>query len=125
MKAKQKRASPSPVTPAERERLKAAMRLIERPAARRPRGADLAKGAGMSLWHFHRRFSAYFGETPLQAAARVQVEEAKRRMLAGAPLAEVARRVGFTSQSHFTNRFRQLTGETPAAWLRAHKKASP
>jgi AraC-like DNA-binding protein len=108
----------TPLTPEERGRLEAAMRLIARSAASRPRLPDLAEAAGQSKWHFLRRFKLCFGETPLQATARHQVEKAKRLMLEGAPLAKVARKTGFSNQSHFCSRFKQMTGTTPTGWLR-------
>ena len=109
------------MTAAERERLAVAMRLIERSQGRPPRLPDLAEASGMSPWHFHRRFTSCFGETPLQASTRQMVETAKRLMLEGENLAEVARRSGFSTQSHLSNRFKVLTGMTPSRWLRAHR----
>jgi AraC-like DNA-binding protein len=64
---------------------------------------------------------------PLQMVAEFQVGHAKELMMRGVPLADVADRCGFSNQSHFTARFKQLTGETPARWrrLQAQKRRRP
>ena len=50
--------------------------------------------------------------------SRLQIDLAKDLLLQDVPLKEVARRCGFSQQSHFTHRFRMATGTTPARWLR-------
>lgn len=55
---------------------------------------------------------------------RVRIEEATRRLLDDELKLEViALELGFASPSHFTARFRQLTGETPSEF-RARRRAS-
>jgi AraC family transcriptional regulator len=39
------------------------------------------------------------------------------------PLAEVAYRLGFADQSHFTRHFRRITGASPGRLRRAHRPA--
>ena len=96
------------------------MRFLTGSFRRSPGLSELARVARMSPWHFHRRFKLCFAETPLQATARQQIGAAKRLMLGGRPLAKVAKEVGFSNQPHFTNRFKQMTGTTPKAWLKQH-----
>jgi transcriptional regulator GlxA family with amidase domain len=57
--------------------------------------------------------------TPLDYLRTVRVQAAQR-MLAGTTtsIAAIAADTGFTDQSHFTRRFRQSTGLTPAAYRR-------
>lgn len=88
-------------------------------------GVDLvgaAKVAGLSPFHFHRRFSLWAGLTLKRMATRLQIERAKELLLAGRPLFDVGQECGFAHQSHFTSRFRQATGTTPARWLREQKQ---
>jgi AraC family transcriptional regulator len=99
-------------------RLNKAAALIRASLHRRPRLPELAAAAGLSVFHFHRLFKRHFGETPLQMVARLQIDLAKRLLRRGVPLREVARRCGFSHQSHMTVRFRQATGTTPTRWLR-------
>jgi AraC-like DNA-binding protein len=43
-------------------------------------------------------------------------------MLEGlAPLTDIALRCGFTDQAHLCNQFKQVLGESPAAWRRARR----
>jgi AraC-like DNA-binding protein len=50
-----------------------------------------------------------------------RIETGKALLQNGAlTVAEIADRLGFTDQAHFTRSFRQTTGETPAAWRRLH-----
>jgi AraC-like DNA-binding protein len=38
-------------------------------------------------------------------------------------LSEIAQATGFADQSHFCRHFRQVTGQTPAAWRRAERRS--
>jgi AraC-like DNA-binding protein len=102
-----------------RERqLQTALEYIHRSFHRRPTVAEIARAGRLSTFHFHRLFKKRFGETAFEVVVRLQVERSKELMLQGVPLADVGRRVGFNSQSHFSTRFKQATGVTPARWLR-------
>jgi transcriptional regulator GlxA family with amidase domain len=51
------------------------------------------------------------------------VELAAQLMLASRePLSEIALKCGFHDQAHLSKQFRQLTGETPAAWRRLRRR---
>jgi AraC-like DNA-binding protein len=53
---------------------------------------------------------------------RRRVELAAQYMLTtDGALSEIALRCGFTDQAHLCKHFRLATGETPAAWRRAHR----
>jgi AraC-like DNA-binding protein len=80
--------------------------------------ADLARIAGVSRFQLTRQFQRVFG-LPLHAYhLQVRLEEAKRRMQRGQPIAAVAADLGFVDQSHFHRRFRARFGITPADWRR-------
>jgi AraC family transcriptional regulator len=74
----------------------------------------LAKVAGLSPQYFAEMFRRTTGFAPHQYVSHRRVERA-RQLLADTdlPLAEVAQRCGFSSQSQFTTVFRQLTDLTP------------
>ncbi len=77
----------------------------------------LAQLASMNVHHFVRSFRRSTGFPPHQYVLRQRIERAKA--LLGepeVPLAEVALRLGFSSQSSFTTAFRKLTGSTPGAY---------
>ncbi|MDR3622977.1 MAG: AraC family transcriptional regulator [Paludisphaera borealis] len=73
----------------------------------------LADVAGLSPYHFARRFRAATGTTPHQYVIRRRVERARALLLGGAGIAQTAARVGFSSQSHLHHHFRRLLGVTP------------
>ena len=59
--------------------------LLRRTFHRRPRLPELAAAAGMSRFHFHRRFKLHLGETPLQMTTRLQIDQAKRLLSDACP----------------------------------------
>ncbi|NJM07352.1 helix-turn-helix domain-containing protein, partial [Candidatus Gracilibacteria bacterium] len=50
---------------------------------------------------------------------RLRIRHAQQLIAAGLPLAEVAYAVGYSSQSHFTTRFRRIIGVTPGRYRAA------
>jgi AraC-like DNA-binding protein len=79
---------------------------------------ELAMVAGISRFRLTRQFQRAFG-LPLHAYhLHVRLEEAKRRLSAGAPIALVAVDLGFADQSHLHRRFKGAFGMTPAEWQR-------
>jgi AraC family transcriptional regulator len=79
-----------------------------------------AERAGLSKFHFHRLFRAYCGKTFKQFATECQIEMSKRLLLNGTTVRDAAARAGFANPSHFTSRFKLITGTTPAKWLKMH-----
>ena len=77
----------------------------------------LAALSHLSPYHFSRLFKQSTGLAPHQYVLHWRIEEAKR-LLTGSDLdlAEIAQRLGFRDQSHFTERFRKGTGITPKRW---------
>jgi AraC family transcriptional regulator len=84
--------------------------------------ADLCALIQLSEAHFSRSFKCTFGESPHAFLVRRRVEFAAHHMLTtDATLSDIALRCGFTDQAHLCKHFRQSTGQTPAAWRRAHR----
>lgn len=92
-----------------------AIRRIERdyrdPALRL---ADLARDAGLSLYHFARLFRRHTGVSPYAYLLRVRMSEAMDHLLS-TPLSvkEISRMMGFNDVSHFCRVFRQHHGLSP------------
>ena len=86
---------------------------------------DLAEVAGLSRYHFARRFRREVGEAPWAYVRRLRDEQALRRLEAGAPPAEVAYETGFSDQSHLTRALQERYGRTPGAIRRAGRAAGP
>jgi len=77
--------------------------------------ADLAAQAALSEYHFARMFRQSMGLAPHQYVMQRRMEKAKALVQHTAmPLTEIALACGFNSASHFSNRFRSVTGMTPS-----------
>jgi AraC family transcriptional regulator len=93
---------------------------IDRHITKRILVADLCALAQRSEAHFSRCFRRTFGHSPHAFVVRRRVELAAQHMLqTDTSLSEIALKCGFVDQAHLCRHFRQVTGETPAAWRRA------
>lgn len=80
---------------------------------------DLAREVGLSRAHFARAFRISMGVPPHRYVLECRVARAKELLATtDQSLLEIALSVGFSSQSHFTETFRQLTGCTPRRFRR-------
>jgi AraC-like DNA-binding protein len=83
---------------------------------------ELAAQTSLSPFHLVRVFRRATGITPHAYLESVRIRRAQRLLECGKPPADVAFATGFSSQSHFTERFRRTLGVTPARyaeeWLR-------
>ena len=71
----------------------------------------------MSYFHFSRAFKQSMGMSPTNYIAERRIEGAKKLLQeTELPISEIALRVGFSSQSHFTTSFRRVAGATPKAF---------
>lgn len=83
---------------------------------------ELARAVGMSQYYFSKLFKMSTGTTPHQYVMRQRVECAQSLLREGSmALANVAREVGFETQSHFTSVFRHLVGITPKRYREMHQ----
>ena len=84
---------------------------------------ELASQVHMSPFHFARRFKQAVGTPPHAYITHVRIERAKA-LLAGTsiPLLEVATRVGYRTQAHFTGVFHRYVGTTPRAYRLGTRK---
>ena len=84
---------------------------------------ELASQVHMSPFHFARRFKQAIGTPPHAYITQVRMERAKR-LLSGTnlPLLEVATRVGYRTQAHFTGVFHRYVGTTPRAFRVSSRK---
>jgi AraC family transcriptional regulator len=83
---------------------------------------DLSALIQRSEAHFSRCFKHTFGDAPHAFVVRRRLELATQYMLeSDTTLSEIALRCGFADQAHLNKRFREATGQTPAAWRRARR----
>lgn len=114
-----KRRDASPLDPAQMRRFHEFVEahLIE------PIGVtEMAAAAGLSAFHFSRRFKATTGEAPHRFLVRRRLDHA-RKLIADnkMPLSAIALLAGFSSQAHMTTAFRARFGRTPG-WFARQKK---
>lgn len=78
---------------------------------------ELADIAALSPYHLIRSFKADMGMTPFRWVLLQRIERSKRMLeFTRLPLADIAYSCGFSSQSHFSTVFKQMTGATPAGY---------
>jgi len=85
--------------------------------------ARLAALAGLSPYHFARRFRAATALSPHQYVICRRVERARQLLLAGTGIAQAAASVGFSSQSHLHSHVRRLLGTTPGKLARLARES--
>lgn len=80
---------------------------------------EIAREAGISPFHFIRRFEALFGMTPHQMRIRARLELAKILLAAGEKsVTEVCMEVGMSSLGSFSDLFQRRVGATPSEFQR-------
>jgi AraC family transcriptional regulator len=99
------------------ERVERAVRMIEENLSKPIHVDEIAAELGLSPFHFARMFKQSTGYSPHFFLTLKRMDRAKE-MLAGTalPLAEVAQRLGYSTQAHFTGVFRAYSGTTPRAY---------
>jgi AraC-like DNA-binding protein len=80
--------------------------------------SELAAHVSLSPYYLLRAFRAEVGLPPHAYLESVRIRQAQRLIDAGRPLAGVAAEVGFSSQSHLNQRFKQIIGVTPGQYAR-------
>ena len=89
------------------------------------RVADLCVLIQRSEGHFSRSFKHTFGMSPHAYVIRYRLERAAQYMLqTDASLSDIALRCGFTDHAHLCKHFRQVMGQTPAAWRRIRRAST-
>lgn len=80
---------------------------------------DASRASGVGLFHLIRLFQKHLGLTPYSYLTQVRIAKSRQLLRLGEPVAQVALDVGFADQAHFTKRFKQFTGTTPALYARS------
>lgn len=77
----------------------------------------LAQGSSLNPTYFHKLFTTAFGKTPAQQLLWYRHLAAKNYLRDDdCPLSEIAVKCGFSSQSYFCYKFKQLEGMTPSTY---------
>lgn len=82
----------------------------------------LAKQCGLSITTFNRQFRELLKMTPTEYLLSWRIETARKQLVkTQRSLSEIAAECGFADQSHFTKRFRRITGMTPLNYRKQFK----
>ncbi|MFC4306389.1 helix-turn-helix domain-containing protein [Cohnella boryungensis] len=87
----------------------------------------LAAVAGMSLWHFSRKFKEATGVSPSEMLKRIRIDKAKELLLlqGKSSIREIAVLSGFQDEAYFRSRFKETVGVPPADYqTRKREKAA-
>lgn len=113
LEATQWRATPDP-------KITAAVRAIDTSPDTRWTVQDLSRAAGMSRATFTRRFTSAVGRPPATYLLAHRLRHAARLLReTDAPLATIARRTGYSTESALAGAFRRQYGMAPGAFRRA------
>jgi AraC-like DNA-binding protein len=98
--------------------------LLAHPADAPPQ-EELARRAGMSRFHFSRRWKEAFGVTPHEDLTRVRIARAKALLAAeAASVTDVCFDIGFASLGSFSTLFAERAGCPPSAWRRRYHQVA-
>ena len=109
----------APDRPQARPRLGNVRERIDEESCEPLRLSDLAACAGLSPSRLLRAFQAAYGLTPHRYQQSRRIAKAKRMILAGAALADVAAACGYSDQSHLNRWFLRIHGTTAGRLRRA------
>jgi len=85
----------------------------------------ISKRAMISKYHFLRLFKGHYGMTPHQYLTEVRLQEAKRLLGIGMPVAEVCVAVGFDSISSFKGLFKRYWAKTTSGCKKSNFRDGP
>jgi len=102
-------------------RVRRVTEYIEQNLDKELRLAELAGLVCMSPFHFARLFKRSMGEPPHRFVIQQRIARASAFLAQPEPsIAEISRRVGFRTPSHFTTVFRRVSGVTPSGYRTEH-----
>ncbi|MHC9510479.1 helix-turn-helix domain-containing protein [Kangiella sp. M94] len=79
---------------------------------------EMADYVGMSQYHFIRVFKAVVGMPPARYFGLQKINKAKHLLLEGNSISDVAFKLGYSSQAHFSNAFTAVEGVAPGKFLK-------
>lgn len=75
---------------------------------------QLAQIAGISQWHYSRKFNEQYGKSPTDYLASYRIYRAQEQLLlTSARYQEIAKKAGFEDAHYFSRRFKHFTGVSP------------
>lgn len=96
------------------ERVHAARERLDASYAEAHTVSDLARGVGMSLFHFTRVFTQLVGRPPHRYLNETRLRAARAMLREGRSVTDTCFAVGFNNPSHFTRSFARRYGAAPS-----------
>jgi AraC-like DNA-binding protein len=78
--------------------------------------SELEAVTGLDRYALSRHFRAAFSTSPHRFLVMRRLQNARRMIAKGEPLAQIAVEAGFSDQSHFIRHFKKAFGMTPGRW---------
>lgn len=104
------------------QRLAPAIRYLEQHYREHVQLAELAEVCKLSSTQVNRLFQRLLRMSPTEYLLAMRLQEARRLLTSTElPVSAIAVNTGFFDQSHFTKRFRKLTGMTPTQFRKAFR----
>lgn len=95
-----------------------ALRLIDEDPASHLTTEHIADRLGVNRSHLWRVFQLSLGMSPKDYLFEHKMRVAKQQLLSGIPVAEVAKKCGYTTTSSFSRAFKRYTGLSPSAYVK-------
>lgn len=83
---------------------------------------ELSLLVGFNKYYLIRTFTKVKGISPHKYLETIRIEKSKKMLEEGIPIIDVALRIGFADQSHYTNLFKALIGLTPRSYQKMIKE---
>jgi len=80
---------------------------------------QISKNSGVSKYYLIRLFKKNFGITPYEYLINLRIVAAKKLILEGLPLSQVALEVGFSDQSHLNRFFKRIVACPPGEYKKS------
>lgn len=86
----------------------------------------LAEQAGVTPHQLSEYLNFYVGSNFARYISGYRIEEVKKRLISSPakPIIEIALECGFNTKSTFNTAFSDITGMTPSAWRKSHKRSA-
>ncbi len=82
---------------------------------------ELSIITGVSVYHMLSVFRRTVGIPPHAYQVQMRIKKARKLLLKGHSIVDVALETGFYDQSHFTKKFKPSVGLTPSGYIRAYR----
>ncbi|WP_338540302.1 helix-turn-helix domain-containing protein [Paenibacillus tundrae] len=80
---------------------------------------QLAEIAGLSPWHYSRKFSERYGKPPLDYLTHYRMYRAQEELILTTETSQnIAKKVGYEDAHYFSRRFKQFAGTSPRSYIR-------